>query len=64
MWRLGEQDFAHAIELGRLFGDRAAILTCDENIDVTAEGACRGQRLGGRRRQRPIVVLYQQKDRH
>ena len=64
IWRLGEQDLAHAVELAGSFGDRAAILAGDQNIHIGAELACGGQRLGGRRRKRLVVVLCQQQDRH
>ena len=62
--RLGEQDLAHAIELARSFGDGAAMVPGDEDIDIGAELACCGQRLGGRRRKRLVVVLCQQQDGH
>ena len=37
IWRLGEQDFAHAFELACSFRDGAASLARHENIDVGAE---------------------------
>ena len=40
MRRLGEQDLAHAVELARCFGDGAAIVAGDEDIDIAAELAC------------------------
>ena len=60
----GEEDFAHAVELGSLLGYPATVLANDENVDVAAEGTRGGERLGGRRRQALIVVLCQQKDCH
>ena len=64
MRRVGEQHLAHAVELGGLLGDGATVLAGDENIDIAAEVARGRQRLGGRRRQRLVVVLGEQQDRH
>src|SRR5581483_9221764 len=64
MRRFGEQDLAHAFEPACSLRDGTAPLARDEDIDVAADGARRGQRLGRRRRQRLVVVLRQQQHRH